>query len=507
MNKKIVITIILVILIVALAIFVASKIKESKVNYDITEVTSYNYFKYEKDGRFGIIDKEGNTIIEAKYDNIVIPNLEKDLFICYEQNNSFVFNSSNNRILEQYDEIQQIELKNIVSVFRYEKSVLKYKKDGKYGLCDFEGKEITKNLYDTIENLQGTEGKFLVSKDGKYGVINANGYEIVSTEYNNITTDGYYSQENKYLKSGFVTGKRTSEGYRYGYICYDGRKILNEEYNSIERIPDKENVYLIVAKDGRFGLYENSNKIINTEYQFITYTDNGALLIQKNKNYGIANLDGKIVVNTKYANIQAKGIYMYAENSDESVVYDINGSKKDINFNKVVYETENKEYRVFTLLNNEIVYYGIENKLETTLVQPSYSYIEYAFRDYFIAKNQYGNLGVINANGKVLIEPKYDTLQKIKGKNILQAISPSSNFTEFYSDKLERICTIENCKIENQNGYITIYNNKEKYYFDEYGNKLEEDSEKLRNILSKNFPETIGNYKKVQASLDNIYYE
>ena len=410
-------------------------------------------------------------------------------------------------MLEKYDEIQEIELKNIVSVFRYEKSILKYKKDGKYGLCDFEGNEITKNSYDTIENLQGTEGKFLVSKDGKYGVINSNGYEIVSIEFNNIAADGYYSQESKYVKSGFITGKRTNDGYRYGYINYDGRRVLNEEFNSIERIPDNENVYLIVAKDGRYGLYENSNKIINTEYQFITYTDNGALLIQKNKNYGIANLEGKIVVNTKYTNIQAKGIYMYAENSNESVVYDINGTKKDINFNKVVYETENKEYRVFTLLNNDIMYYGIENKLETTLVQPSYSYIEYAFDDYFIAKNPNGNLGLINANGKVVIEPKFDTFQKIKGKNILQAISPSSTYTELYSEKLERICTIENCKIDNQNGYIIVYNSKEKYYFDENGNKLEENSEKLKNILSRNFPETIGSYKKVQASLDNIYYE
>ena len=507
MNKKIIITIIAIICIAIIAIFAINKVKANDVNYKIAQVENYNYFKYHSDEKVGVIDRNGNTVIGARFDDIIIPNPEKDIFICYSQNTRTILNASNERLFEKYDDVEPIELKNIVSILGYEKSVLKYKKDEKYGLVDFQGNETVKNIYDSIENLQGAEGKFLVSKEGKYGVINLNGTVLVNCEYDSIKSDGYYSENTKYINSGFITAVKTSEGYRYGYIEYNGNETLKAEYNSIDRVPDKEEVYLIASKDGRYGLYKGSKEIIATEYQDISYCENGALIIQKNKNYGIATLDGKIVVDTKYANIESKGIYLYAQNANENIVFDVNGEKTDINYNKVVYETESEEYRIFTFMNNNVIYYGIENKNGVTVVQPSYSYIEYAYNDYFVAKDESGNLGVINANGKVLLDFKYDTLQKIKGKNILQAIATKSDETEIYSSKLENVCTIKNAKVDNENGYIAVFNDEETYYFDNNGNKLEESSETLKNVKLKNFPETIGNYKKVQASLDNIYYE
>ena len=58
-----------------------------------------------------------------------------------------------------------------------------YEKDGLYGLITYNGKEITKPIYNSIENLRPTEGKFLVSKDGKYGCIDLNGNTLVKTDY------------------------------------------------------------------------------------------------------------------------------------------------------------------------------------------------------------------------------------------------------------------------------------------------------------------------------------
>lgn len=504
--KKFIVIIIVIVIAIAFA-FVINMKNQKDINYEIAEVNEYNYFKYLDNEKIGIIDKLGKVIIEAKYDEIIIPNPQKDIFVCYNGEKCRILNSSNSELFTQYDEVEPIQLKNIASVLSCERSVLKYKKGGLYGLIDFDGKEITKNIYNKLENLQSTEGKFLVEKDGKFGIINLNGSVLVKTSYDVVKTDGYYDKKSGYIYSGFITGNKTEDGYRYGYISYDGKIILKEEYNSLTRVPNMEKIYLIISKDGRYGLYQESKKVINTEYQSISYMDNGGIIIQKNKNYGIASLEGKILVDTKYEKIESKGIYLYAENKDEKEVYDINGNKIDINFNKFIYETNNENYRIILLTNNEKNYYGIESKTGKELVVPTYNYIEYVFKDYFVAKDESGKLGVINSNGKKIIEFKYDTLQKIKRKNILQAVAAGTNTTEIYSSNLEVICKVENATIYNENGYIEILNDKEVIYVDEEGKIIDADTEEFKKLISKNFPDKVGEYIRIQLSIDNIYYE
>ena len=505
MNKKLIAVI--VIILIAVGIIVGINISnEKKVDYEISEIKTYNYFKFLEKEKYGVINRNGEVLIEAKYDDIIIPNPEKDIFICYNGNTSKIYNSSKEELFTQYSNAQPIKLKNVVGIFCYEKNVLKYEKDGLFGLINFNGKELTKNLYSSIENLQLTEGKFLVKKDEKYGVINLNGVTLIDVNYDEIKTDGAYSETEKYNRAGFITAVKTDNGVRYGYVAFDGKKVLKEEYNDIVRIPNNEKVCLIVAKDGRYGVYENSKRILNNEYQSISYCENGALIIEKNKNYGIASLDGKILVEPKYASIESKGLYLYAQSSNEKKIYDANGNSINMNYSRVVYETENEKYRIVTLINNNKIYYGIEDNNGKELIAPSYEYIEYIFNDYFIAKNEKGNLGIIQANGNKLVNFDYETLQRIKGKNIVQAIKAKSNKTEIYSSELKVTVTMNDANINNEDGYILVYNDKEKFYMDENGNKLKNDSDVLKRALVKNFPEEVGKYKKVQKSLDELYY-
>ena len=247
--------------------------------------------------------------------------------------------------------------------------------------------------------------------------------------------------------------------------------------------------------------------MIKPEYQSIIYTDNGALIIQKNTNYGIANLDGKILVEPSYSSIEAKGIYLYATSSNGNQVYDINGNKIDINFSKVVYETENENYRVITLVNNNIMYYGIESKDGTELVKITYRYIEYAYNNYFIAKDDNEKLGVIDSNGNVVVDFKYDMIQRIKGKNMLQTLDTDTYQTEIYSSNLKLVCTMENAIVNDGGNYIEVYNDDENKYFNANGEEINEDSETIKNHAIKSFPDKINNYTKIQESLDEIYYE
>ena len=55
-------------------------------------------------------------------------------------------NSQKEEKFTEFEKVEPIKLKNVASILCYEKSVLKYEKDGLYGLIDFNEKKITKNI-------------------------------------------------------------------------------------------------------------------------------------------------------------------------------------------------------------------------------------------------------------------------------------------------------------------------------------------------------------------------
>ncbi|MCI9063559.1 MAG: hypothetical protein HFJ17_03020 [Clostridia bacterium] len=506
MKKKIIVFLIIILIIVGV-VFARNKINDSKINYELTKVSEFNYVQYYENGKYGILDKEGNVVIQAEYKNIVIPNPEKDVFITYgDGDNTKVLNSKGEEIFTKFSKVEAIKLKNIASVLCYEKSVLKYEEDGKYGIIDFDGKKITKNEYDSIENLQSVEGKLLVSKDNKYGVININGTELVETKYDNIKTDGYYNKDDKYVKAGFIVSNTSDDGYKFGYIDYKGKEIIDTKYSDVIRIGNLEKEYLVVSENGKYGLFNRKKQVIPHEYQSIVYDESGLVILDKNKKLGMADLKGNIVIGVEYTELEYKGIYIYASKENENIVYDKQGNKIDTNFNKAIYEIENENYRISTILNNDITYYGIVNKEGTSLVSETYGYIEYAYGDYFVAKDDQGNFGVINANGKTLVDFKYGLAQRVKDKNIIQLINKKYDRCYIYSSTLEKVCEMKNAIIRNEDNFIKVYNEKEARYFDNNGKELSENDDIVKEDNSKELPSKIGDYEKVQYALDSVYY-
>lgn len=501
--KKVGIILICILIIVVGIVFI-KKQSDYKYSYEIRQVNEYNYFIYTESGLFGVINKDGKKIVNSEYQNIVIPNPEIDVFICYKDDKTVVLNSNGEKLFLEYELVEPIKLRNAANTLCYEKSVLKFKKDGLYGIINFKGEVITKNKFDSIENLEPTEGKMVVSKDEKKGVIDLKGNELVDVKYDTIVSDEYYSNSDEYKKSGFIVAIKKEDGYKFGYIDYKGKKYINTEYNDIERLPNEsDKVYLIVSKNGKYGLFNKSKKIINFEFQSIVYDDNlNVLLVQKNKKYGVYSLDGKKIIDENKNEISSRGMYLYVQSQEGNEVYDEKGKKIDINYNRSIYKTENEEYRVSTILNNNITYYGIINKNGTQLVEEKYRYIEYIFNNYFIATNDEGKLGIINTNGKVVLDFKYNLLQKLKGMNIIQVGSEDSNKVEFYSQEMKKVCEVEKPNIEIKKDFVIISNESEKKYLDNNGNEIE----KIDEIENSTFPESIGEYKKQQVTIDTVYY-
>ncbi len=475
-NKKIIILVAIIIIILSIVgYFIIQKIQKENRKYEIEKIAEYKYFVVKEDNKYGVIDNQGDKIIETKYEDVKIPNPEKDVFICYEEENTKVLNQNKEEIFIDYEEIEPLRLKNISSDLMYEKSTLKYKKDGKYGIIDFNGKKITNAIYEEIDTLQFKEGELIVKKDGKYGVINIKGATLVKTKYDKIETDKFYIEENGYKDAGYIVSKTTEEGYRYGYVNGNGKEIIETKYNDLYRIieTDEKDIYIICAENGKYGLFKNNKKIIENEYQSLEYNENtNSIIALKGKKYGVISINGEIIIPFEYKQIDTTGEYIYATSNDENIkIFDSKGKETNMSKDLAIINIEDTEYKIYIQTAEGKTTYSIYKNNEE-ITKNKYTYIQYLYNNYFIACNENGKLGIIDDNEQDKIEFNYNSIQKIENTDMIEAKNNSTNNTEIYSNKMEKVCELKNARIENNEQYIKLYNDKEIKYISKNGKEV-----------------------------------
>lgn len=336
MKKKSIFIVLIFIILIGIVVAGVSIYFNNKAKYDfeITKVVQINYHVINENNKYGVIDRDGNVVVEAKYDVVQIPNPSKDIFIClYNYNSeekdysSDVFNSRGEKLYQEYENVQAIPTETTYDGIPFEKTVLKFKKDGKYGLINLDGKQVLKPEYESITAIPYKEGMLIVKQNEKCGVVNVNGKTLISVEYESITADNYYSEETMYKTTGFIVSKKSDDGYRYGYIDYKGKTIAKTEYTQIDRVTemqDDKNVYLVAYKNGQAGLLKNKKVVLNYEYEDISYNAyNDVFVIKRNLKEGIADKQGKIKVPTEYTNISFGGIYVNADKDGQFVLLDL----------------------------------------------------------------------------------------------------------------------------------------------------------------------------------------
>ena len=173
-TRNIIIAIIIAIIIIVSVIGVIAYKNINDKSYELEKVEKYSYFKLYKNQKYGVIDEKGNIVIEAIYDELNIPNPSKPLFVCYSDYNETtgeyktkVLNEKNEKILTNYEQVLPLMNEESTSNIPFEKTVLKYRENGKYGIIDFNGKIITKPIYEEIESLEYREGALKVRQNGK----------------------------------------------------------------------------------------------------------------------------------------------------------------------------------------------------------------------------------------------------------------------------------------------------------------------------------------------------
>lgn len=456
----------IIVVIIILGIIVIININKDKA-VETIQKEPYEYFNlYSLDEKVGVIDKEGNTIIESNYTNIYIPNPSKDVFFCFTNDEDYrVLNSKEKDIFENYTSVMPIIVSD--TYLEFETKVLSYEENGKYGLVNFEGKKVTDAIYEDISSLVNKPGCIQVKKDGLYGVLNSEGKTIIDIKYNSIKGDEYSSGEDGYLKTGYIVSEKTSSGIIYGYIDYNGKMIISPKYEDISRALeyDTNDIYLIFMDKGKKGVIKNNKIIIKPRYQSINYYNNSnVFVVNKNGKYGFYEENGKEILKPEYESYSIAGHYISVKKDDKAMLYDMHGNLVNTNTYKSMLDTGNPS---FFIAQDEQGYYSIISK--DVQIEDKYTNISYAFDNFFIFSNEEGKSGVLNVYTGIEVPAEYDYIILLENANALEA--RKGNIVDIYTEDIEKILTMSDAVVEKVGQeYTAIYSSNELKYIDSKGN-------------------------------------
>ena len=425
LNIKKVIAVILFIAVITVFVIAVKKMLSSD---NTTKITAKTYFTICTEDKWGVIDNNGNIVINPTYDEmIIIPDNEKDIFICtenvdYEKDTytTKVINSKNKEIFKQYNKVQVIENFDEYNNLWYEENVLKYEENGKFGLINLDGKVILQSDYDEIYALKGIKNSIITVKNSKMGVVDNKGVSEVPNEYDEIQSlgkdtnlyivkdganYGIYKKTNiKYQEVKSLNNKDiycVKENNKYKIIDSEEKEVANIKFDDVKQIKDNVVVY---KKDKKYGAYNIESKIsIKNNYDDMIYTTNNNFIVKSKDSYGIIDINGTENVKKQYSSI---GYY------DEAQVYELepknNTSGENIILNKdlqeiakgIVNEVNSKKSYIKIWTQEDYKYFNLlgEEKLSSEILKSNTIFL----------KKQNGKYGYVDKDGNVVIDYIYD---------------------------------------------------------------------------------------------------
>ncbi len=435
LNLKKVFAVIIAIAVIIMFFIGISRLFSSDGN--TTEKTvALRYFPVYTQGKWGVIDSRGNTIINPEYDEyIVIPDNTKGLFVCTTDVNyddgtysTKVLNERNEELFTDYDTVEAIENYDSSNNLWYESGILKVSKDGKYGIIDTNGGQIVNCEYDSITTLKGVTNSLLTQKDGKYGLVDNVGTVIINNEYAAIEPvstqfeNGYIvrNDDGKYgvinytrtvaveinyddIKNVYGNGKYyvVKEGDNWEVIDTDGNKYLSGQYDDIVSINGENAVVVNDNKYGVVGITDGKN-IIDINYNSITYAAGNNYIVNNNGKYGIMNSDGNTPVDFNYSNIVYRSSGNFYEATNDDYTSDLIDSDLAVKLTKVIVSEVNEEKGYIKVRADDTnKYYNF--RFEERTAQDVFSN-----NTIFLSRNEEGKYGFVDRNGNVVVNYIYD---------------------------------------------------------------------------------------------------
>ncbi len=335
-----------------------------------------NLLKVQKDGKYGLINFEGNEVLPCEYDSITtIKGVKNSIII---------------------------------------------KKESKVGLVNSAGAEVIPVEYNDIKAISNNyiDGYIVENVDSQLGVINSDGKLVLDCVYEKI--------ENVNDNNRFIV---KSEGI-WKVISTDGSIYLEDKVSNVK---DMKNGDVIVINDDKYGVLNIGTDLkIPAEYDDLKFALGDKYIAKKDDKYGIIDANNQVLVDFKYQDIIAKDGVEYVKAKNENGTYDyiaknmsvaftasdetfVNGYIK-VNVSGTTkyysYKLEEKTNKDVYTANTLFVYkdngkYGFKDKDGKVVVEAKYDDATEQNDCGFVAVKKDGKWGALDQYGKVVVEPKY----------------------------------------------------------------------------------------------------
>lgn len=240
-------------------------------------------FQTEEDGRWGLIDMEGNVLIEDEFKST--PSVVIDGRFCVKNSDGlyefYTAEKKFKQIGEEYLSVGYFS-EGLAPVVKKDSRITYINKDGEVVF------ELTKYKDDPIEVAYPFENGIarVETSSGKSGCINTKGEFVVSPIYSSI----FYAGENILLIM--------NEKKQWGYIDYKGKILVEPKYSVAHGFND--NGYAMVEMDGKQIIINRKGKEIlklKDDMKISSWADENLMPYSiDNKSYGYLNLEGEKVI-------------------------------------------------------------------------------------------------------------------------------------------------------------------------------------------------------------------
>ena len=381
-----------------------------------TGLTQPKYFIFEEKGKLGLVDLQGKTVLAPTFNSI-------------EEKQPYFFACSKTKGCSVYNEDLQLVLKGD---------------------------------YNSIE--LGCEGQFIVEKNRKYGVVSEKGTIILPLKYSFIN-----SNKNGYTVK--LNGK-------VGLFNLEGKEIIPISYHWIYTDKIDDNIPIVAELDGKEGYINTKNEwVIPPTYRDAFAFRQGLAKVRKVRDY-IINLKGEPVIQDFDANViePSDNTYIVGVRKEcKYMVYDLNGNLLDTynllrnnwsddaifavkkggkwgyidGYGKVIIPLEYEEVRNFSeglaavRKDGKWGYINLKNEVVIPIeFTNEVGFFKNGGAEYYTDRGA----GLINLKGEIIAEPKYNSIEYIKGNVAIVSFDGYNYLYDFVKEK--KLKRLEEIRIE-----------------------------------------------------------
>ena len=359
---------------------------EAVQNYDKQNNIWYETtcLKVQKNGKYGLIDFSGKTLLNCEYDDITpITGLTQSLITTKDNKKGLVSIAGTVIIPNEYEQISAL-------TDSYEDGYIVKNSDGKLGVIGTNKKILLPIQYNEIKNVY-ENNIYAVKEDSTLKLINTKTDTEVTLNYDDISE----------INDGYAIVKKSD---KYGLITVTGEEKISPQYDSLSYIYQN---YYIAKKENTYGIIDKDNsEKVEFKYNYISYVKDADILLadttsantdllDSNFNVKLTGVLSEINVNKGYLKIRENSNYQY---------YNFKFEKK-------------KNTEIFTtntlFLAKKDGKFGYVDKNGVVVINYIYDDATEQNASGFVAVKKDGKWGAINSKGQTVVEPKYEMTNNV----------------------------------------------------------------------------------------------